>query len=166
MALHKNVEAVLNQQLEKEFDAQAVYLGMSIHFEKDLFKGFAAWFRKQTAEEQTHAAKIIQYMLDRGANPVVPAVAAPKVTYDTTLEAFKAALTHERANTAGIYKCLAIAQKADDPATVEMLQWFVKEQVEEEQWAEEYTQMVERIAGSIGGIYQFDHRVEKAAKRE
>ena len=64
----------------------------------------------------------------------------------------------------GIYDCLAAAEKAGDPATVEMLQWFVKEQVEEEKWAEEYASMVERIGSSIGGMYQFDHRVGNAAK--
>lgn len=166
MALHKDVETVLNKQLEREFDAEMVYLGMTIHFEQELFKGFAAWFRKQAGEERTHAMKIVDYMLDRGANPVLPKVAAPKVQFGTALEAFKAALAHEQANTAGIYSCLAAAQKVNDPATAEMLQWFVKEQVEEEKWAMEYSQMVERIAGSIGGMYQFDHRLAKRAKGE
>jgi ferritin len=166
MALHKDVEAVLNKQLEKEFDAEAVYLGMFVFFEKDLFKGFAAWFRKQAGEEHTHAMKIIDYMVDKGASPLIPHVAAPKVTFGSALEVFRAALDHERANTAGIYDCLATAQKLNDPATAEMLQWFVREQVEEEKWAEEYAQMVERIHTSIGGMYQFDHRVGKAAKGE
>lgn len=166
MALNKDVEAILNKQLIREFDAEIVYLGMAIHFEKELFKGFAAWFRKQASEERTHAMKIVDYMLDRGGNPVLPQIAAPKVAFANPLEAFKAALGHERANTAGIYECLATAQKANDPATAEMLQWFVKEQVEEEKWAEEYSQMVERIQSSIGGMYQFDHRVGKAAKGE
>ena len=166
MALHKDVEAILNKQLIKEFDAEIVYLGMSIHFEKELFKGFAAWFRKQAGEERAHATKIVDYMLDRGGNPELPALSAPKVVYSTPLDAFRAALGHERTNTSGIYECLATAQKVNDPATVEMLQWFVKEQVEEEKWADEYAQMVERIKGSIGGMYQFDHRVGKAAKGE
>ena len=166
MALHKDVEAVLNKQLEKEFDAEMVYLGLAIHFEKELFKGFAAWFRKQAGEERTHAMKIMDYMLDRNGNPLVPAVSAPKVTYGTPLDAFRAALAHERANTAGIYDCLATAHKVNDPATAEMLQWFVKEQVEEEKWAEEYAQMVEKIHVSSGGMYQFDHRLSKASKAE
>ena len=166
MALNKDVEAIINKQLIKEFDAEIVYLGMTIHFEKELFKGFAAWFRKQAGEERTHAMKIVDYMLDRGGNPQLPAIGAPKVSFGAPLDAFKAALAHERANTAGIYDCLATAQKANDPATVEMLQWFVKEQVEEEKWAEEYSTMVEKIHTSIGGMYQFDHRLAKAAKGE
>lgn len=166
MALKKDVEAVLNKQLEKEFDAAVVYQAISIYFEKELLKGFAAWFKRQLGEERGHAAKIIEYMLDRGAAPVLPATKAPKMAYAAPLEALKAAVAHERANTAGIYACLAAAQKADDPATVEMLQWFVKEQVEEEKWAEEYTQMLEKVAGSVGGLWAFDHRVEKLAKGE
>lgn len=166
MALHKDVEAILNKQLVKEFDAEIVYLGMMVYFEKELFKGFAAWFRKQAGEERVHALKIVDYMLDRGGNPVLPALSAPKVDYSAPLEAFRLANGHERTNTAGIYECLAKAQKANDPATAEFLQWFVKEQVEEEKWSSEYTQLVERIKGSVGGMYQFDHRLGKAAKGE
>jgi ferritin len=164
MALHPDVEAVLNKQLIKEFDAEFVYLGMTIYFEMELYKGFAAWFRKQAGEEHTHASKIIEYMLDRGARPQVPHVEQPKVRFGAPLDAFKAAAAHEKANTAGIYDCLTTAQKLNDPATVEFLQWFVKEQVEEEKWSDEYAAMVERINGSIGGMYQFDHRLAKAAK--
>ncbi len=166
MALHKDVEAILNKQLVKEFDAEIVYLGMMVYFEKELFKGFAAWFRKQAGEERVHALQIVDYMLDRGSNPELPSLTAPKVDYGSPLEAFRAANGHERTNTAGIYECLAAAQKAHDPATAEMLQWFVKEQVEEEKWSSEYMQMVERIKGSVGGMYQFDHRLAKSAKGE
>jgi ferritin len=166
MALHPEVEAVLNRQLVKEFDAEMVYLGMSIYFEKELYKGFAAWFRKQAGEERIHAMKIVDYLLDRSGNPQVPAIEAPKVAFGAVPEPFKAAYSHERANTAGIYECLAVAQKVNDPATVEFLQWFVKEQVEEERWSADYAMMVERINGSIGGMYQFDHRLSKEAKGE
>ena len=164
MGLKKEVEAILNQQIEKEFDAAVVYYGMYIYFEHELFKGFAAWFKHHVGEEMSHAAKIIEYMLERGASPAVPATQAPKTKYDSTLEAMKGALAHERGNTAGIYACLKVAAKADDPATTEMLQWLVKEQVEEEQWAEEYVQMVQKIQSSVGGMYAFDHAVGKRIK--
>jgi ferritin len=115
-------------------------------------------------EERSHAAKLVQYMLERGAAPAVPATKAPKTTYASPLDAMKGALAHEQANTAGIYACLKAAAKADDPATVEMLQWFVKEQVEEEQWAGEYVQMVQKVQSSVGGMYAFDHAVSKRVK--
>ena len=164
MALKKEVEAILNKQIEQEFDAAVVYYGMYIYFEQELFKGFAAWFKHHVGEEMSHAAKIIEYMLDRGGSPAIPATKAPKVKYASPLDAMKGALAHERANTAGIYACLKVAAKADDPATTEMLQWFVKEQVEEEQWAEEYAQMVEKVQSSVGGMYAFDHAVGKRVK--
>ncbi|MBN2449096.1 MAG: ferritin [Lentisphaeria bacterium] len=163
MALKKEVESVLNKQLDKEFDASVVYRAMAIYFDQELLKGLAAWFLKQSAEERSHAEKIIGYMMDRGGSPVIPATKAPKMAFDSSLAALEAALAHERANTAGIYDCLETAQKVGDPATVEMLQWFIKEQVEEEQWAEEYTQMLERVQKSVGALYGFDHQVAKAA---
>ncbi len=166
MALKAGVEKVLNEQIDKEFDAAAVYRGMAIYFEKELLPGLAAWFKRQSGEEQSHAEKLIEYMLDRGASPAIPAVKAPKVSYASPLEALQGALAHERANTAGIHDCLAAAQKAGDPATVEMLQWFVKEQVEEEKWAEEYTAMLGKVQSSMGALYAFDHRVAKAAGGE
>jgi ferritin len=164
MGLKKEVEAILNKQIELEFDAAVVYYGMYIHFEQELLKGFAAWFKHHVGEEMSHAAKVIEYMLERGGSPAIPATKAPKTTYASPLDALKGALAHEHANTAGIHACLKVAAKADDPATTEMLQWFVKEQVEEEQWATEYVQMVEKIQGSVGGMYAFDHAVSKRVK--
>lgn len=164
MALAKEVLDVLNRQLVKEFDAAAVYLGMYVYFENELFHGFAAWFKKQSAEEQTHYQKLIDYILDRGSVPTLPAVKPAAASYGGVLEAFKAALGHEKANTAGIYECLEVAKQANDPATLDMLQWFVREQVEEEKWASEYAEMVEKIAGSVGGLWMFDHRVGKKAE--
>ena len=159
MALKKEVESILNKQIELEFDAALVYYGMYIYFEQELFKGFAAWFKHHVGEEMSHAAKIIDYMLERGGSPAIPATKAPKTRYTSPLEAMKGALGHEHGNTTGIYACLKVAAEADDPATTEMLQWFVKEQVEEEQWAEEYAQMVAKIEKSTGAMYAFDHRV-------
>ena len=164
MGLKKEVESILNKQIEHEFDAAVVYYGMYIYFEQELFKGFAAWFKHHVGEEMSHAAKIIEFMLERGASPAVPATKAPKTKYASPLEALKGALAHEQANTAGIHACLKVAAKADDPATTEMLQWFVKEQVEEEQWATEYAQMVEKVQSSVGGMYAFDHAVSKKVK--
>jgi len=164
MALKKEVEAILNEQIVKEFDAATVYNGMYIYFEMELFKGFAAWFKDHVGEEMSHAGRIIQYMLDRGVAPEIPATRKPKTSFPSVLDAMKAALAHERANTAGIHECLKVAQKAGDPATVEMLQWLVKEQVEEEQWAEEYVQMVKKVEKSVGGMYAFDHAVSKRVK--
>ena len=164
MGLNKEVEAILNKQIEQEFDAAVVYYGMSIYFEQELFKGFSAWFKHHVGEEMSHAAKLIEYMLNRGASPAVPATKAPKTKYSSPLEAMKGALAHEQANEAGIYACLKVAAKADDPATTEMLQWFVKEQVEEAQWATEYVQMVEKVQSSVDGMYAFDHAVGKRVK--
>lgn len=166
MNMKKEVAAVLNKQIEKEFDAAFVYHGMYIYFEMELFKGFAAWFKKHVDEEISHAERIIRHMLDRGVAPVIPAVKAPKTSYGSPLDAMKGALSHERSNTAGIYECLKVATKFEDPATLEMLQWFVKEQVEEEQWAEEYVQMLEKCKDSLGPLYAFDHAVAKRVKPE
>jgi ferritin len=161
MALNKQVVAILNKQLEMEFDAATAYNGMYIYFDIELFKGFAAWFKDHVGEEMSHAQRIIQFMLDKGVAAQIPATKAPKVSYASPLAAMKAALAHERQNTAGIYACLKVAAKVDDPATTEMLQWLVKEQVEEEAWAEEYAQMVERCQASLGALYAFDHVVAK-----
>ena len=164
MALKKEVEGILNKQIELEFDAAVVYYGMYIYFEQELFKGFAAWFKHHVGEEMSHAAKLIDYMLERGGLPAIPATKAPTTKYASPLEAMKNALGHEHGNTTGIYACLKVAAEADDPATTEMLQWFVKEQVEEEQWAEEYVLMVQKVQSSVGGMYAFDHAVGKRVK--
>lgn len=164
--LKKEVLESLNKQIGLELQAMHEYLGLAIYFEQELLKGFAAWFHKQTEEEREHAMRLIEYVQDRGGKVKLGAVPAVETHFASPLEAVKGAYAAECRNTAGINNCCAVAAKADDLATQNMLQWFVAEQVEEEKWSGEFVALVEKVSSSVGALYQLDHTIGKAAEKK
>lgn len=164
--LKKEILSALNKQIQVEFNNAYAYLSLANWFENQTLKGFAAWFRKQFNEEQTHAFKLRDYVLDRGGEIELGPINPLKKACTSTLECMKYALQAEQTNTANINALAQLAAKEGDLATVQMLQWFINEQVEEEKWAMEYVAIAEKIGSSVGSLYMFDHRVAKAAAKE
>jgi len=150
----------LNRQLNYELTAAHAYLGLSLWCGNRSLKGFAGFFAKQAGEEREHAGKIMKHVQDRGAVPELAAVAAPKQAFKSLIEVVEQAQAMEESNTKGInavYEA-ALAEK-DYPAQV-LMHWFIKEQVEEEAWAEELVERV-RAASCAGGLSDLDRHVEK-----
>jgi ferritin len=131
--LNDRVESAFNDQINEEFFSSYIYLAMSAHFEQLNFPGFANWMRQQAQEEVTHAMRLFTHLTRRGGRVVLKAIGEPPVDYGSPLEAFQAALAHEEHITGTIHALyeVALAEK-DYPAQLE-LQWFIDEQVEEEE---------------------------------
>lgn len=160
----KNVLNALNNQIQLELTASYGYLAISVWFESQVLKGFAAFFKKQAEEEREHAEKILEYVQDVGGEVALQAIPAPKQKFASPLEAVKAAREAERKNTESIHAIYALAEKENDLATQKMLDWFIKEQVEEEKWTEELVTLVEKCGDSVGSLFMLDHRVGKVEK--
>lgn len=123
----------INDQIGREFHAAYQYLAMSAWFETQSLPGFATWLREQAREEITHAMKLFDFMTEAGERPDLPAVAKPTVDFASPLAVFEAALAHEQSVTRSITKLYELAmQQAHYPLQM-LLQWFVTEQLEEEQ---------------------------------
>ncbi len=136
------VREAMEEQIGHEFSAAYLYLSMSGPFEAANLTGFARWMRAQAAEEQVHALKFFDFLLDRGETVRLPAVEEPPHTFGSPLDTFERALEHEKRVTSHIHDLydLAVSER-DYPAQV-LLNWFVSEQVEEEKSA---TEIVERL---------------------
>jgi ferritin len=130
--LSANIQTALNDQINLEFASAYAYLAASAHFESASLPGMATWMRQQYAEELTHALRLFDHMHDRGGAVALEAIAEPKAKFKTPVEAFETALKHEQRVTNSIHKLYALAKKEDDYATQVMLEWFIREQVEEE----------------------------------
>ena len=130
--LSQAMQTAINEQINLEFASSYAYLAMSAHFESASLTGFAAWMRLQYEEEIGHAMRLFDHIHDRGGAIQLAAIAEPKAKFKNPLEAFETALKHEQKVTAAIHKLYALARKEDDYATQVMLEWFVREQVEEE----------------------------------
>ena len=136
----------LNAQINKELASGYVYLSMSAHFENANLPGFAHWMRLQAQEELAHAMRLFDYTLRRGGQVILRTVEGPPVDFGTPLEVFRAALAHEEDVTKSIHGLYRIAGERSDYATQQVLQWFIEEQVEEEENANAAVEAI-RMAG-------------------
>lgn len=128
----KKMLDALNEQIKFEMYSAHLYLAMSAYIEHTGFKGMAKWLRVQYEEETFHFLKFYDYVKSRGGQIALKAIDAPPSDFGTPLETFKKVFEHEQQVTATIHKLYKIATEENDFATQIFLQWFINEQVEEE----------------------------------
>ena len=147
--LSKEIQEAINAQIHHEFHSAYLYLAMSAYMESVNFKGFAHWMRVQAQEEIAHAMKLFDYVNDRNGRVTLRALEQPPAGFKSVLATFEQALEHEVKVTGMIHDLYALANKENDYPTQVALQWFITEQVEEEDSA---TEVVDRlkIAGEDG----------------
>lgn len=122
----------LVEQINMEMQAAYIYLGMSTYLDQEDYPGFSQWMMSQAQEEMEHSMRIYKFLQERGAPIELGALENVSVNYDGVLGAFESALEHEKLVTASINKLMNLAYDERDFSAMGMLQWFVDEQVEEE----------------------------------
>lgn len=140
--IKKRMVDALNKQINEEGFSSYLYLSMVTYFEMENLKGFAHWFRNQVQEEMFHMMKFYNYILERGGEPVLGAIEKPKFGWDSALQLFEEGLAHERHITECIDNLMDVAIEEKDHATRNLLNWFVDEQVEEE---DQFTEILEKL---------------------
>lgn len=154
----KVIEAV-NEQIREEFESAYLYLAMSVRYEGLNLRGAASWMRMQAQEEVAHAMKFFDFLVRRGAEPVLEALAKPEVTFARPIDGFEAGLAHERHITDCIHRLYDLAVAERDYPLQMLLHWFIEEQVEEEETAEEIINQL-RMAGDSGeGLLLIDREL-------
>lgn len=156
MALNKNVEKVLNDQINKEFWSAYLYLSMANYFEDLGFKGFANWMTVQFQEEQDHAFKIIDFINQRNGRVLLQPIEEVPVSWKGVLDTFEDTLAHEEAVTASINNCMSVALEEKDYAASNFLQWYVDEQVEEEANDTDIIDKLKIMKENGNGLYMLD----------
>lgn len=159
--LSKPVLDAINTQIGHEMYSAYFYLSMAAYCESENLPGFGKWMRVQFEEEQSHAMKFFDYLLDQGEKVTLPAIPQPQTTFASPLEVFQLTLEHEKKVTALILSIYETAAKEKDLATQIFLQWFITEQVEEEKNASAIVDLLAKIGPSVGGLYQLDHNLGK-----
>jgi ferritin len=159
--LSKTMEDALNRQVNRELYSSYLYLGMSAYFENASLRGFAGWMKVQAGEEHSHAMKIYEYILARQGKVVLDAIEAPKAKWTSAGKVFEEVYAHEQKVTGMIDALVELAVKEKDHATFEMLQWFVKEQVEEEANAALICDKIKTLGDVPGHLFWLDHELSK-----
>lgn len=152
----KKLETAINEQINAEFWSAYLYLSMSVHFANEGLPGFANWFKVQFQEEQDHAMKLINYLISKGNKVKLKPIEEVDTKWDSLLAAFDDTLEHEKVVTGMINNLVSIARSENDYATENILQWFVSEQVEEEETAQEMIDSLKLIGDNGFGIYTMD----------
>lgn len=154
--LSKKMEDALNEQINAELWSAYLYLSMGMQFENSGMSGVANWFKIQFKEEQAHAEIFMNYINQRGGRVILKPIAAVDTEWATPLDAFKDTLAHERKVTAMINNLYAIAESEHDYATRDRLAWFVNEQVEEEETAQQLIDKFTLIGNDGMGLYMLN----------
>jgi ferritin len=131
--LSERMTEALNGQANRELYSSYLYLSMSAYFESVNMKGFASWMRVQAGEELVHGMKLYDYIVIAGGRGKMLAIEAPQFSWASPLDAFQHVYNHERAVTGLIHALVNTAVAEKDEATKGFLQWYVDEQVEEEE---------------------------------
>ncbi|GAB4491199.1 MAG: ferritin [Anaerolineales bacterium] len=164
--ISKVMQDAINEQINKEMFSSYLYLSMAAYFEDINLPGAANWMYIQAEEENEHAMKLFQHLVDRGGRVHLKAIAAPESEWAGPLAAFKAVYEHEQLVTKSIHDLYETALKEKDYPAQVMLQWFIAEQVEEEKNAAEVVANMERIEAHDSAILMLDHRLAKRSKDE
>ena len=151
-----NMQKAINDQINAELYSAYLYLAMEAYFHTKGLAGFATWMRVQVQEEMVHAMKMYDFLNARGGRVELQELARPTLAWDTPLAAFEAAYGHETGITERINKLVDLAIKESDHASNNFLQWFVAEQVEEEQSAGAVVDKLKMIGASGEGLFQLD----------
>jgi len=159
--ISKTMEEALNRQVNREYYSAYLYLAMSAYFESMTMKGFAKWMRIQAKEEQAHGDKFFDYILARGGKVTLGTIEAPKSRWASPGKVFEEVYLHEQKVTGMINALVDLAIKEKDHASFEMLQWFVKEQVEEEEHASGILAQVTSAGDVPGHMFYLDHHLGK-----
>lgn len=165
-SLKEEIEILLNNQIKMEAEASAKYLAMGSWCDRNGFKHSAAYFIRQSEEERSHMMKIFQYILSVGGTAISPEVSAVNQEFATFRSVFDIALQSEINVTQSINRIVTASRTVEDYATESMLQWFVKEQVEEEDNARRALELFDVIGEDGTGRYTIDKAIGKIGAEE
>ncbi|MDR0347262.1 MAG: ferritin [Coriobacteriales bacterium] len=153
------VEKLLNEQVVAEMYSANLYLSMSAWLDDHDYDGYSHWFYVQYKEEMDHALIIFNYIRSAGGVVKLGAIDAPPVEFDGIRDILTESLKHEQLVTSLIYAINAAALEVKDYKTVQFLDWFIKEQVEEEDNASTNLGRFDNFGGDPKGLLSLDQEM-------
>ncbi len=154
--LHKKIVELLNAQVNREFYSSYLYLDMSNYFYDNSLNGFGNWFGVQTQEEYAHAMLFLKYLQNNGERVVLEAIAKPDIEFSSVKHALEETYKHELYISQSINDIYGVAYDVKDFKTMQFLDWFVKEQGEEEKNVDELCKRFELFGNDSRGLYMLD----------
>lgn len=157
--MKQKIQDAFNAQLNAESFSAHLYMSMSAYLQSINLNGMAAWMRLQAEEEMSHATKFFDYILTRGGKVILDKIVAPPVEWDSPVAVFQAAYGHEQMITEKINKLVDLSLAESDHASNAFLQWFVTEQVEEEESVLQVVDQLTLAGNDRGALFMVDREL-------
>ncbi len=164
--ISQKMQDALNEQINKEFFSAYLYLSMSAYFDSKNLAGMSQWMKLQSEEEYQHALKFYDFVLRVGGKVKLSAIDAPKTSWDSAQQVFEESLAHEQFISKSIHTLMDLAIEESDHPTKSFLQWFVDEQVEEEDNVQQIVDNFNLIGDSKGGLFMLDRELGSRTPQE
>ena len=158
--IDKKVAKLINEQVNKEMYSAYLYLDFANYFEDEGLDGFANWYVVQAQEEMEHAMLMRKYLIDNGLHVELDAIAKPDKKFANHLSVLEAGLEHEKYVSSLINKIYDAAFDVREYKTMQFLDWFVKEQVEEEKNAEDLLKKMQVFSTDSKGLYSLNQELK------
>lgn len=158
--LSKKVKELLNAQVNAEFYSAYLYLDFSNYYKDEGLDGYSNWYYIQAQEERDHAMLFIKYLQQNGEVVTLEAIEKPDLKYKGFIDPLKEGAKHERLVTSLINDIYEAAHKEKDYRTMQFLDWFIKEQAEEEENADDNIKKYELFGSDAKGLYMLDSEMK------
>ena len=157
--LNEKVKNALNAHISKEFYSAYLYMSMSAHSSSIGLSGFEKWFMSQYHEEMAHAMTLYEYLKKQGEKIKLLEVKEPPTDFESPIDMFEKTLEHEKLMTENINDLVNMAMHENDHATRIIMQWFVTEQVEEENMVGNILNRLKLVGSDTNGLFLIDNEL-------
>ena len=164
--MNDRIQQAFNEQINEELYSSYIYLAMTAHFEAMNLEGFASWMQLQAQEELAHAKRLFDHITRRGGRVALKAIGEPPLDFGTALETFEKALAHEQHITACIHRLYKLARDEEDYAAQIELQWFIDEQMEEEENTGRVVDQLKLAGGDTVALLMLDRELGQRTPEE
>ncbi|QGU08167.1 Ferritin [Corynebacterium occultum] len=156
MTIHEEFQQALNEQISAELEASLVYLQLSYALDDLGLVGMRDWMKAQYKEEQQHAARFAEHLLDRDVLPQIGNISAPIIKIESAVEAFEAAFNHEKMISERIRRLAELQITHKDYDSRPLIDWFLQEQIQEEATIDEILDRLKIVGNSGSGLLRID----------
>ena len=160
----EKINEIINEQINKEFYAGYLYLSMSAHLKELGLFGFATWLRDHAKEEVEHGLKLLDYLLERNSFVTLKQISMPSFEFNGVLSVFNLLYEHERCITKSVMEIAKLAEDECDRKTLTFIDWFIEEQVEEEQNVKNIIKRLELFGEEKSSLLLMDNELGNSSK--
>ena len=157
----EKINEIINEQINKEFYSGYLYLSMSARLKELGLFGFAHWTRLQAKEEVEHGLKLLDYLLERNSFVTLKQIRTPDFEFSGILSVFNIIYDHEKCITESVMKVAKLAEDECDRKTLAFIDWFIQEQVEEEQNIKNIIKRIELFGDDKSSLYLLDKELSE-----